>query len=132
MTSEPIVFVLQLPGTMCSDNLLLKALENQAFIMMILLFLCGIKMFLGISTILYLFYPNIKSFLRRTKDKLNVDDEMSICSYKVNDDQKLSNMEKQVPVLSLVDETKSQIINYHQTRRESKIDTIFGLHATLQ
>ena len=89
-------------------------------------------MFLGISTILYLFYPNIKSFLRRTKDKLNVDDEMSICSYKVNDDQKLSNMEKQVPVLSLVDETKSQIINYHQTRRESKIDTIFGLHATLQ
>ena len=71
VTLEPfIVFVLQLPGTMCSDNLLLKALENQAFIMMILLFLCGIKMFLGISTILYLFYPNIKSFLRRTKDIL--------------------------------------------------------------
>ena len=119
---------------MCSDHLLLKALENQAYIMMILLFLCGIKMFLGISTILYLFYPNIKSFLRRTKDKLNVDDEMSICNYKVNDDHKLSNLERQVPVLSLVDETKSQAqdVNYHQTRRESKIDTIFGLHATMQ
>ena len=132
MTLEPIVFVLQLPGTMCSDNLLLKALENQAFIMMILLFLCGIKMFLGISTILYLFYPNIKGFLRRTKDKLNADDEMSVCNYKVNEDQKLSNLERQVPVLSLVDETKSQDVNYHQTRRESKIDTIFGLHATMQ
>ena len=89
-------------------------------------------MFLGISTILYLFYPNIKSYLRRTKDKIKVDDEMSIRNYTVNDDQKLSNMEKQVPVLSLVDEKKSQEINYHQTRRESKIDTIFGLHATLQ
>ena len=99
---------------------------------MILLFLCGIKMFLGISTILYLFYPNIKSYLRRTKDKIKVDDEMSICNYTVNDDQKLSNMEKQVPVLSLVDEKKSPEINHQQTRRESKIDTIFGLHATLQ
>ena len=89
-------------------------------------------MFLGISTILYLFYPNIKSFLSSSKDKLNVDDEMSVCNYKVNDDQKLSNLERQVPVLSLVDETKSQDVNYHQTRRESKIDTIFGLHATLQ
>ena len=117
---------------MCSDHLLLKALENQAYIMMILLFLCGIKMFLGISTILYLFYPNIKSYLRRTKDKIKVDDEISICNYTVNDDQKLSNMEKQVPVLSLVDEKKSQEINYCQKRKAQKIDEIFGIHTTIQ
>ena len=126
-TWEPlIVFVFQLPGTMCSDHLLLKALENQAYIIMILLSLCGIKIFLGISTIVYIFYPNIENFLRRTRNKADVDDEMSIGNHIGSDD-----IEKQVPVLFVEDETKSQEIQC-QRRKAQKIDEIFGLHATIQ
>ena len=132
-TWEPLfVFVFQLPGTMCSDHLLLKALENQAYIIMILLSLCGIKIFLGISTIVYIFYPNIESFLRRTRDKVDVDDEMSIGNHIERNDEMLSNIEKQVPVLFVEDEKKSQEINYCQKRKAQKIDEIFGLHATIQ
>ena len=132
-TWEPLfVFVFQLPGTMCSDHLLLKALENQAYIIMILLSLCGIKIFLGISTIVYIFYPNIESFLRRTRDKVDVDDEMSIGNHIERNDEMLSNIEKQVPVLFVEDEKKSQKINYCQKRKAQKTDEIFGLHATIQ
>ena len=117
---------------MCSDHLLLKALENLAYIIMILLSLCGIKIFLGISTIVYIFYPNIESFLRRTRDKVDVDDEMSIGNHIERNDEMLSNIEKQVPVLFVEDEKKNQEINYSQKRKAQKIDEIFGLHATIQ
>ena len=98
---------------------------------MILLSLCGIKIFLGISTIVYIFYPNIESFLRRTRDKVDVDDEMSIGNHIERNDEMLSNIEKQVPVLFVEDETKSQEIQC-QRRKAQKIDEIFGLHATIQ
>ena len=98
---------------------------------MILLSLCGIKIFLGISTIVYIFYPNIENFLRRTRDKDDVDDEISIGTH-IESDQMLSNIEKQVPVLFVENETKSQEINYCQKRKAQKIDEIFGLHATIQ
>ena len=94
---------------------------------MILLSLCGIKIFLGISTIVYIFYPNIENFLRRTRNKADVDDEMSIGNHIGSDD-----IEKQVPVLFVEDEKKSQEINYCQKRKAQKIDEIFGLHATIQ
>ena len=99
---------------------------------MILLSLCGIKIFLGISTIVYIFYPNIENFLRRTRDKVDVDDEMSIGNHIESDDQMLSNIEKQVPVMFVEDETKIQEINYCQKRKAQKTDEIFGLHATIQ
>ena len=94
---------------------------------MILLSLCGIKIFLGISTIVYIFYPNIENFLRRTRNKADVDDEMSIGNHIGSDD-----IEKQVPVLFVEDEKKSQEINYCQKRKAQKIDEIFGLHVTIQ
>ena len=93
---------------------------------MVLLSLCGIKIFLGISTIVYIFYPNIENFLRRTRNKADVDDEMSIGNHIGSDD-----IEKQVPVLFVEDETKSQEIQC-QRRKAQKIDEIFGLHATIQ
>ena len=94
---------------------------------MVLLSLCGIKIFLGISTIVYIFYPNIENFLRRTRNKADVDDEMSIGNHIGSDD-----IEKQVPVLFVEDEKKSQEINYCQKRKAQKTDEIFGLHATIQ
>ena len=88
---------------------------------MILLSLCGIKIFLGISTIVYIFYPNIESFLRRTRDKVDVDDEMSIGNHIERNDEMLSNIEKQVPVMFVEDETKIQEINYCQKGKHKKL-----------
>ena len=111
---------------------ILRVLENQTYIIIILASLCGIKIFLGIFTFLYLFYPNIESAITREKIKLEVEDmDMKICIDRGDEDQ-ISNMEKQLPVISVVDETRSRQTRYKLIEREQKIDRLFSLHATIQ
>ena len=114
---------------------LLKVLENQTYIIIILASLCGIKIFLGISTIIYLFYPNIESAMIRDKIELEMEDmDMKICIDRADDDQMISNMEKQLPILNVVDETetKTRETKYKLIDRELKIDRLFSFHATIQ
>ena len=112
---------------------ILRVLENQTYIIIILASLCGIKIFLGIFTILYLFYPNIENAMTREKIKLEVEDiEMKICIDRGVEDQMISNMEKQWPVLSVVDETRSRQTKYKLIEREQRIDRLFSLNATIQ
>ena len=112
---------------------ILRVLENQTYIIIILASLCGIKIFLGIFTILYLFYPNIETAMTREKIKLEVEDmDMKICIDRGVEDQMISNMEKQWPVLSVVDETRSRQNKYKLIEREQKIDRLFSLNATIQ
>ena len=108
---------------------LLKVLENQTYIIIILASLCGIKIFLGISTIIYLFYPNIESAMIRDKIELEMEDmNMKICIDRADDDQMISNMEKQLPILNVVDETetKTRETKYKLIDRELKIDRLFS------
>lgn len=111
---------------------ILRVLENQSYIIFILASLCGIKIFLGIFTILYLFFPNIESAMTREKIKLEMEDmDMKICIDTGDEDQMISNMEKQLPVLSVVNETKSSQTEYKLIKREKKIDKLFSFHATI-
>ena len=104
---------------------ILRVLENQTYIIIILASLCGIKIFLGIFTILYLFYPNIETAMTREKIKLEVEDmDMKICIDRGVEDQMISNMEKQWPVLSVVDETRSRQTKYKLIEREQRIDRL--------
>ena len=67
---------------------ILRVLENQSYIIFILASLCGIKIFLGIFTILYLFFPNIESAMTREKIKLEMEDmDMKICIDTGDEDQ---------------------------------------------
>ena len=87
---------------------------------------------MGISTIIYLFYPNIESAMIRDKIELEMEDmDMKICIDRGDEDQ-ISNMEKQLPVISVVDETRSRQTRYKLIEREQKIDRLFSFHATIQ
>ena len=112
---------------------ILRVLENQTYIIIILASLCGIKIFLGIFTILYLFYPTMESAMTREKIELEMEDmDMNICIDRRDEDQMISDMEKQLAVLSVVNETRRRQTKYKLIEREQKIDRLFSFYATIQ